>query len=481
MFPVGVDGLEEVLGSALKAGTTLLIEGDPGAGKTVLAATICYANAIRERPCLYVSLRERWEVFREEMLGLGMDFEELSDLRLFKYARLPVIINASMLSTVTKVITDYVAKIKPRVVVIDDIKLMVSTHRFSMHKVRSVIQNFLYDLSSVIKGVTILVASWGGDDRAVAKEFEHAVDVVLELHVSADEGMLNRSIIVKKVRGSRVPSWGLPFRIVNGYGIKVLSIPVNIEKVSPPSSDVIHMPCRVLSDTAGNLHKGCLMLVSYPPDGRCHECVYLPVALMIALSRLKVAVVSFRISSSEIKYATAQALKRVRLDERLANELVVHAVGVNPALLGLDDVLGICDDVLRNHCPDILVLHGTEILDFLYGGSGKLASTLYNLAMRARLRGSSLVILYGKNHGSTYEALSALSSIVLRLEYVREGNKIHPQLYVWGSGKTASVLSIDEVRQCIDEGMKVLSTVKERVRLGESLLKWGKKGRGVNV
>ena len=480
MFPVGVEGLDEILGKALRAGTTLLIEGDPGAGKTVLAATICYANAIRERPCLYVSLRERWEVFREEMLSLGMDFEELSDLHLFKYVRLPVIVNASMLNTITKAITDYVAKIKPRVVVIDDIKLMASAHRFSMHKARSIIQNFLYDLSSVIKGVTILVAGWGGDDAAIAKEFEHAADVVLELHVNSDEGMLRRSITVKKVRGSRAPSWRLPFRIVDGHGIRVF-VPVNVEEVSPPSSDAILMPCKALSNAVGNLCKGCLMLISYPPDGRCHECVYLPVALMIALGRLKVAVVSFRISSSEIRYATARALRRVGLDERLANELIVHAVGVNPALLGLEDVLAYLEDVLRNHYPDVLILHGAEILDFLYGGSARLASTLYNLVMRARLRGSSLVILYGKTHGSTYEALSALSSIVLRLEYTREGSSMVPRLYAWGSGKAASVLSIDEVRQCIDEGMKVLTTMKEHTRLSKGVLKWREEGGGVDV
>ena len=474
IFPIGIEGLEEVLGRALKAGTTMLIEGDPGAGKTILAATICYANAIRERPCLYVSLRERWEVFREEMLGLGMDFEELSALHLFRYVRLPVIVNTSMLNTVTKVITDYVARIKPRIVVVDDIKLMASTHRFNMRKARSIIQNFLYDLSSVIKGVTILVAGRGVEDEAIVKELEHAADVILELRVSVDEGALKRLIMIKKVRGNRTPSWGLPFRVVDGHGIKVL-VPVDMEEASLPSSDAISLPCRALSEAAGSLCRGCLMLVSYPPDGRCHECIYLPVALMIALGRLKAAVVSFRISSSEIRRAATHALRSVGLDERLANELVIHAVGINPALLGLEDILEICDDVLRNYYPDVLVLHGAEMLDFLYGGSGRLVSTLYNLVMRARLRGSSVIILYGKTHGSTYEALSALSSIVLRLEYVREENTVKPQLYVWGSGNVARILSADELQQCVDEGMRSLSAIRRSAQLSESVLKWGEK------
>jgi len=462
-----------VLGDALKAGTTMLIEGDPGAGKTILAATVCYANAVRERPCLYVSLRERWEVFREEMLRLGMDFEELSALHLFRYVRLPVIVNASMLSTVTKVITEYITKIKPRVVVIDDLKLMTTTHRLSIHKARSIIQNFLYDLSSVIRGVTILVAGWGDEDIAIAKEFEHAADIVLRLRVGADEGMLKRLIIVKKVRGGRTPSWGIPFRIVDGHGIKVL-VPVNVEEVTPSCDDTISPPCKTLGDVVGSLCRGCSMLVAYPPDGRCLECIYLPVALMLALNRLKSVVISFKSSSSEIRCAALRTLRRVGLDEHLANELIIHAVGINPVTLGLEGILEVCEDTLRNYYPDVLILHGIEVLDFLYRRSERLALVLYNLLMHAKLRGTSVVILYGKTHGNLYEALSALSSIVLRLEYVREGNVVRPQLYVWGSGKAAKVLGVEEIRQCVEEGIRLLSNLKS-TRSNEGILKWGEK------
>lgn len=475
VFPIGVEGLEEVLGWGLRAGTTMLIEGDPGAGKTVLAATICYANAIRERPCLYMSLRERWEVFREEMLGLGMDFEELNALHLFRYVRLPVIASTSMLSTVTKAITDHVAKLRPRVVVVDDIKLMTSASRFNLHKARSIIQNFLYDLSSVIEGVTILVASWDSEHATVIKEFEHVADVVLELRMSVDEGALKRMIIIKKLRGGHTPSRGLPFRIVEGQGIKV-SVPVGVEDVSRSFDDVIRMPCRTLSNAVGDLCRGCLMLVSYPPDGRCHEYVYLPVALMIAMEGLKAVVVSFRMSSSEVRRVMTDALKRVGLDEHLANELVIHAVGINPTTLGLEDILDACEDTLRNHYPDVLILHGAEILDFLYNGSGKLISTLYNLAMLAKLRGSSVVVLYGRTRGSTYEALSALSSIVFRLEYVREGGTVKPQLYAWGSGNVARVLSADELRQCVEEGIGFLNTAGGPTRSSKGVLKWGEEG-----
>ena len=251
---------------------------------------------------------------------------------------------------------------------------------------------------------------------------------------------------------------------------------MDVEDVSQSSGDVIRMPCRALSNATGGLCRGCLMLVSYPPDGRCHEHIYLPVALMIATERLKAAVVSFRMSSSEIRHVMTYALKRVGLGEHLASELVIHAVGINPTALGLEDILDACEDTLRNHCPDMLILHGVEILDFLYGGSGRLISTLYNLVMRAKLMGSSVVVLYGRTRGGTYEALSALSSIVFRLEYVREGNTVKPQLYVWGSGNVARVLSADELRRCIEEGIESLNTLREPTQSSKGILEWWKKG-----
>jgi len=453
----------------------MLIEGDPGAGKTVLAATICYANAVRERPCLYVSLRERWEVFREEMLHLGMNFEELRALHLFRYVRLPIIASTSMFNAVSKIIAECLSKIKPKVIVIDDVKLITNANRLSVHKARSIIQNFLYDLSSIIKGVTILVASWGAADAAMAKELEHAADIVLELRMRTEEGTLKRSIVVKKVRGNRVPSWSLPFRIVDGLGIKV-TVPIDVEEVTLTSGEVIPLPCSVLNEVAGGLCRGCLMLVSYPPDGRCHKCVYLPVMLMVALGNLKTAIVSFRKSSNEMRGAVTRVLTNVGLDEDLANELIIYTAGANPVLLGLNDILELLDDILRNHYPDVLILHGVEVLDFLYEGSGRITPLLYNLAIRARKQGSSIIIFYGRTHGSTYEVLSALSSIVLRLEYVREGESVKPQLYVWGSGNVARILGLDELQLCVDEGIKSLSFVGEPAQLSKDVLKWREEG-----
>jgi circadian clock protein KaiC len=73
-FTTGIPGLDVLLGE-IAAPYTLLIAGHPGAGKTTVATTICYANALRGRKCLYMSFYEDREKYYRFMKHLGIDLE----------------------------------------------------------------------------------------------------------------------------------------------------------------------------------------------------------------------------------------------------------------------------------------------------------------------------------------------------------------------------------------------------------------------
>ncbi len=52
----GVPGLDETLGGGLLRGAVYIVQGPPGAGKTILANQLCFAQAAHGRTALYVSL-----------------------------------------------------------------------------------------------------------------------------------------------------------------------------------------------------------------------------------------------------------------------------------------------------------------------------------------------------------------------------------------------------------------------------------------
>jgi len=57
-FIYGVEGLDKLLSGTLRPSTLTVISGHPGSGKTTLTSTICYANALKGRKCLYISFQE---------------------------------------------------------------------------------------------------------------------------------------------------------------------------------------------------------------------------------------------------------------------------------------------------------------------------------------------------------------------------------------------------------------------------------------
>jgi circadian clock protein KaiC len=55
-YETGSDGLDRILGGGFISGSTYIIQGPPGAGKTILANQFCFRNAACGRSSLYISL-----------------------------------------------------------------------------------------------------------------------------------------------------------------------------------------------------------------------------------------------------------------------------------------------------------------------------------------------------------------------------------------------------------------------------------------
>ncbi len=428
----------------------MLIEGGPGTGKTVLASTICYANAVNGKPCLYVSLREQWEYYKEEMMGLGMDFEELLLLGLFKYVRMPVLVGMNTLSSIVKVIMEYVPRIKPRVIVIDGITPITDQPALSIHKARSVIQNFLYDLATIIDGIVIFITEKGGSEAPpLVRELEHVVDAILELRLVMESGMSRRYMRLRKIRGHEIDGADIPFRIVPGKGLKVFN-PVEIKPLGLKQVEVFRTSCSEIDAATGGLRRGDLMLIAYPPDWKSLRYVYMPLALMIKSSRLRTCVISFKLPSNEVRSLIARSLMSAGLSEDEADRLIIYSIGINPALSGLDEILQSCTYVVRDYRPDLLVLHGLEVLDLIHGEGSRLPAVLYGIAFSARSSGTSVAALMARLSGTGYESLAALSTLIIRLEYVRTEEGVKPRVYAWGFGREPSELSLESLNTCFE-------------------------------
>ncbi|WP_395517867.1 RAD55 family ATPase [Pseudorhizobium flavum] len=75
----GVDGLDEVLGGGLVEGASYIVQGQPGAGKTIMANQVAFANVRAGRKVLYITLLAETHDRLFQVLGT-LDFFDRSQL-----------------------------------------------------------------------------------------------------------------------------------------------------------------------------------------------------------------------------------------------------------------------------------------------------------------------------------------------------------------------------------------------------------------
>lgn len=73
----GVRGLDEMIGGGLWRGTTTLLAGPSGAGKTTIGLQFAFEGARRGEPTLYMSFQENPSQLLRTISGLGADVEEM--------------------------------------------------------------------------------------------------------------------------------------------------------------------------------------------------------------------------------------------------------------------------------------------------------------------------------------------------------------------------------------------------------------------
>ncbi len=164
----GWEEIDRVLGGGLLPGSLLLLSGEPGIGKSTLAAQL--ANALSQAgEVLYVSGEESATQVKSRLERLSCD---LSRLRFIGETSVEKISGAAL-------------KLKPTLMVVDSIQTVYSSlipsEAGSLSQIRAVAVKFLEIAKE--QGITVLLIGHITKDGQIAgpKSLEHIVDTVLSL------------------------------------------------------------------------------------------------------------------------------------------------------------------------------------------------------------------------------------------------------------------------------------------------------------
>ena len=195
----GIPRLDTMLGGeGLYRGSSVLISGTAGTGKTSLAAYIANASCLRGERCLYLAFEESADQIIRNMKSIGTDLAPWVKKGTLKFhASRPSLYWLEMhLVTIHNLIADF----KPRIVIVDPVSNLTSVG--TSVEVKSVLSR-LFDYLKMNHITTLLtdLVHFGNNLESTNEEISSLIDTWILLRDIEINGERNRGLYILKSRG----------------------------------------------------------------------------------------------------------------------------------------------------------------------------------------------------------------------------------------------------------------------------------------
>jgi circadian clock protein KaiC len=215
-FATGVPGLDTVLGGGVFDGGIYIIQGAPGAGKTILGNQICFAQAAQGRNALYITLLAESHARMIEHMRRMTFFDEAAIPDRMSYVGAFKTLEDDGLRGLLDVVRREVRTRKASILVLDG---LITVHEKARSELE--LKKFIHELQTqaAFSNCTMFLLTSAFD--ADAHPPEHTmVDGLIELQTSLHGRRAERSLQVHKLRGSWFMGGKHAYRITeNGHGV----------------------------------------------------------------------------------------------------------------------------------------------------------------------------------------------------------------------------------------------------------------------
>lgn len=216
----GIAGLDELLHGGLLRGTTTLVVGDPGVGKTVTSLHFLLNGARQGEPGAYISFQEDPNQLAQIARNFGFDLEALGG-RLEMLYTSPVELDVD--EHVLRIV-ETVERIGARRVVVDSLSDFIAGTQRAPERYF----NYVYSLAQYFKnrGITALLTyeistMFGREVLMTGRGVSHIADNVVLMRYRAEGSRIRRALTILKARGSGHSNEVREYFITEAGGLRV--------------------------------------------------------------------------------------------------------------------------------------------------------------------------------------------------------------------------------------------------------------------
>ncbi|MEM2319170.1 MAG: ATPase domain-containing protein [Candidatus Bathyarchaeia archaeon] len=217
--PVGIEGFDDLIEGGFPKGSTILVCGGPGTGKTIFSAQFLYNGAkIFGESGVYVGLGEKREAFVGYMKKLGLDFESLEADGKFAFIEM-VTGKKGIHSDIIKMILEKINKLNAKRLVIDPITAIMQAYEETIDA-RALMHTIFGKILYETQCTTLLVSEMPTGKDSMGRGIEEFVsDGVILLKRKIYNERLLREMEIVKLRGTRINNPTLTFTLDGGFHV----------------------------------------------------------------------------------------------------------------------------------------------------------------------------------------------------------------------------------------------------------------------
>ncbi len=270
-IPTRIPGFDDLALGGLPEGSTTLVSGPPGSGKTVFV-TEFLTKGIEDRNenGVLVTLEESPERLRKYMAGFGWDIEEMERRNQWAFVDVsPHFDDPPFLEIGEFDLGALMARIQHAIEKVNAKRLVIASLAAVLDKfnAQGIIRHELYRLTESLRrlGVLSLITLERRHDDNVSVAYrveDFVVDNVILLRNRLEVGSRRRTIEILKFRGSPHSKGELPLSITSEYGLVVIPL-TQLTLQRPASSQRVTSGVEELDELCqGGFFQGSVILVT---------------------------------------------------------------------------------------------------------------------------------------------------------------------------------------------------------------------------